>query len=41
MNSGYVMLDAGGINLASSDAQTISGSWNRTNEAIATSAEET
>lgn len=36
MNSGYVMLDAGGINLASSDAQSISGSWNRTNEAIVT-----
>lgn len=36
MNAGYVMLDSGALNLASSSAQSISGSWDRVNAAIAT-----
>ena len=34
INSGYVMLDAGGLNLASSSSQSISGSWARVMEAV-------
>lgn len=36
INSGYTMLDAGGLNLASSSSQTISGAWNRVQEAVGT-----
>lgn len=36
INSGYVMLDAGGLNLASSSAQSITGSWDRVMEAVST-----
>lgn len=35
-NSGYYFLDGGGIDLSSSDSQSISGSWNRTVTAIET-----
>lgn len=34
INSGYVMLDAGGLNLASSSSQSIAGSWARVMEAV-------
>ena len=36
MNSGYVMLDGGGIDLTKDTAQSITGSWARTVKAIAT-----
>lgn len=34
INSGYVMLNAGGLNLASSSSQSIAGSWDRVMEAV-------
>jgi len=36
MNAGYIMLDAGGIDLSSSSEQTIAGSWDRAKTAIDT-----
>lgn len=36
MNSGYYMLDGGGIDLSSASEQTIAGSWNRAVTALAT-----
>ena len=35
-NSGYIFLDGGGIDLSTSDPQTISGSWDRANAAYKT-----
>ena len=35
-NFGYIMMDGGGIDLSSSDPQTITGAWARTVEAIKT-----
>lgn len=34
INSGYVMLDAGGLDLSSNSAQSISGVWARVMEAV-------
>lgn len=35
INPGYVMLDAGGLDLSSSASQSISGSWARVMESVA------
>lgn len=35
MNSGYIMLDGGGIDLSSDSSQSITGSWNRAVTALA------
>lgn len=34
INSGYVMLDAGGLDLSSTDPQSIPGSWARVMESV-------
>lgn len=36
MNTGYVILDAGGLDLSSGSSQTITGAWNRLQEALST-----
>lgn len=36
INSGYVIIDAGGLDLSSSDPQTIAGAWTMVQDAVAT-----
>lgn len=36
INSGYVLIDAGGLDLSSSDPQTIAGAWTMVQAAVAT-----
>lgn len=36
INSGYVLIDAGGLDLSSSDPQTIAGAWTMVQDAVAT-----
>lgn len=36
INSGYVLIDAGGLDLSSSSSQTIAGAWTMVQDAVAT-----